>query len=196
MREWIHRGLPVEGARDGADDGDPTAATARTGFAAWTHGWLIMQGYGGLSAEQRRAISLGLRLTTGACLAGVVAGLITRSPAIFLILAAVAAVAGLTPRHPFDAIWQYGVRHLVRGPALPPNPPQRRRPFLLAAPWLLGLGILYAAGADTWGVVLGLPFVASCTLVTATHYCLPSRLLAMFSRSRQEPVPRAHDART
>ena len=55
-------------------------------------------------------------------------------------------VAGFTPRHPFDLLWNYGVRHVVGGPALPPNPTRRRHAFKIGTVWLLAVGGLLSPG--------------------------------------------------
>ena len=93
-------------------------------------------------------------------------------------------------RHPFDHLWNYGARHLVGGPALPPNPIRRRHSFKVATVWLLVVGTLHAAGATTVGLLLGSLLVAACTTLTAMNLCLPSEALAWWERrtTQTEPV--------
>lgn len=69
-------------------------------------------------------------------------------------------------RHPSDHLWNHGVRPLLGGPALPPNPQRRRDAFKIATVWLLIVGALLAAGAATAALVLGGMLVAACALVT------------------------------
>lgn len=148
---------------------------------AWMRGNLTTQGYC-LSDDERRALAVGLRFSTGLCLGLVVAALALQSPAFVFALAAIGAVAGFTTRHPFDHIWNHAVRHVVGGPALPPNPARRRHAFKLATACLLVVGALLAAGATAVALVLGGLLVAVCAAVTATNLCLPSETLAWWQR--------------
>lgn len=149
----------------------------------WMRGNLTTQGYR-LSDAERRDLWLGVRFSTGLCLALVVAGLVLESAAVVLALVPIGALAGFTARHPFDHVWNQGVRHVVGAPALPPNPPRRRHAFKLATVWLAAVGVLMALGAMTAGLVLGGLLVAACATVTVTNLCLPSEALALWERAR------------
>src|SRR5256714_13505517 len=92
-------------------------------------------------------------------------------------------------RHPFDHLWNHGVRHLVGGAELPPNPTRRRHAFKLATLWLAAVAALFAAGASTAALALGGMLVAVCGLVTATNFCGPPTMLAWLDgRRRKEAV--------
>jgi hypothetical protein len=154
----------------------------------WTQSNLATQGYG-LSAAQAGALRFGLRFSTALCLALVVAGLALESALVISLLVPVGAVAGWTPRHPFDLIWNYGLRHVAGAPALPPNPTRRRHSFKLGTVWLAAVAGLFALGADTAALALGGVLVAVCGLVTVTNFCVPSTLLACLdARHREEAV--------
>ena len=101
------------------------------------------------------------------------------------LLVPIGAVAGWTPRHPFDLIWNHGLRHLARAPELPPNPVRRRHAFKLATIWLAVVAALFATDATTAALVLGGALVAVCSLVTATNFCIPSTLLAWVNGRRR-----------
>jgi hypothetical protein len=143
--------------------------------------YLSVQGYQ-LPAEQRRALRVGIRLPTALCLALVLTGLVVQSAVLILALVPIGAVAGWTPRHPFDAAWNHGLRHLHGAPPLPPNPRRRRDAFKLATVWLAGVGVLLARGQATAALGLGAVLVGSCALVTATNICVPSLLLSAWAR--------------
>src|SRR5690349_13319073 len=89
--------------------------------AEWMARNLVTQGYC-LEAEERRRLRPGLRFPTGLCLPLVALALALEAPVLFIALAGIGTVAGLTPRHPFDLLWNHGLRHLVGAPPLPPNP--------------------------------------------------------------------------
>jgi hypothetical protein len=149
----------------------------------WMHSNLGVQGYC-LSAEESRRLRWGLRFPTALCLAIVVTGLILQSAVLILAMVPIGAIAGWTSRHPFDLIWNHGLRHLADAPQLPPNPTPRRHAFKLATIWLLAVGLLFALGADTAGLVLGGILVGVCSLVTVTNFCIPSTLLGLWWRRR------------
>src|SRR5207248_5777967 len=108
----------------------------------------------------------------------VVTGLALESALMIALLVPIGAVAGWSSRHPFDHLWNHGLRHLVGGPELPPNPTRRRHSFKLATVWLAGVAALFATAASTAAVALGGVLVAVCSLVTATNFCVPSTMLA------------------
>lgn len=151
---------------------------------AWMRGNLTTQGYC-LSDHERRALAVGLRFSTGLCLALVVVALALESPVMVFALSGVGLVASFSARHPFDHLWNHAARRVVGGPPLPPNPAPRRRAFAVATVWLLVVGTLLAMGATTAGLILGGMLAAACTVVTATNLCLPSEAFAWWARHVQ-----------
>jgi uncharacterized protein DUF4395 len=149
----------------------------------WMEANLEVQGYC-LTREASRALRWGLRFPTALCLAIAITGLALQSAVLILALVPIGFVAGWTSRHPFDLIWNHGVRHLTGAPELPPNPKPRRHSFKLATVWLLAVGLLFATGQTTAGLVLGVVLVAVCGLVTTTNFCIPSTLLGVWWRRR------------
>jgi hypothetical protein len=154
-----------------------------SGAGAWMRANLTTQGYC-LTDDERRRLAVGLRFSTGTCLALVVVALALQSPAMVFGLSVVGLVAGFGPRHPFDYVWNHAVRHLAGGPALPPTPRRRGDAFKVAAAWLAVVGTLLAVGANTVALVLGGLLVAACGTVTATNLCLPSEVFAWLERRR------------
>jgi hypothetical protein len=153
----------------------------------WTDANLSVQGYC-LSAEESRALRWGLRFPTALCLALVITGLFMQSAALILALVPIGAVAGWTARHPFDLIWNHGLRHIGGAPELPRNPTPRRHAFKLATVWLLAVGLLFAFSETGTGLVLGGILVGVCGLVTVTNFCIPSTLLGVWWRRRGDSV--------
>jgi hypothetical protein len=159
------------------------------GTRPWMRSNLVTQGYC-LSDAERRELALGLRFSTALCLALVIPALVLESVAMVFALSGIGLIAGFSARHPFDHVWNYGVRHLVGRPELPPNPIRRRHAFKVATVWLLAVGALLAAGATTIALVLGGLLVAGCTMVTTTNLCLPSEALAWWERRASATPPK------
>jgi hypothetical protein len=154
----------------------------------WTHENLGTQGFC-LSGAEARRLRVGLRFPTALCLGLVVPGLIVQSELLIGLLVPLGAVAGWTARHPFDHLWNHGVRHLTGAPPLPPNPPRRRHAFKLATVWLGAVALLFATGQPTWALVLGGVLVSVCSLVTITNLCIPSTILTWLEgRRRREAI--------
>ena len=157
--------------------------------AVWMRANLTTQGYC-LSDSERRELWLGVRFSTGLCLTLVVVALVLESPVMVFALAGIGVIAGFSAHHPFDHLWNHGVRHLVGGPPLPPNPTRRRRAFKIATAWLVIVAGLLAAGATIVALALGGLLVAACATVTATNLCLPSLVLTWWERhsTRKEVI--------
>jgi Domain of unknown function (DUF4395) len=171
------------------DSGKAPSLGYRT-LGNWMRANLTTQGYR-LDDDERRRLTVALRFSTGTCLLLVIAALALDSPAMVFALTAVGLIAGLTSRHPFDLVWNHGVRHLTGGPALPPNPTRRRHAFKIATVWLFVVGTLFAARANTVALILGGLLVAACATVTTTNFCVPSELLALWERRRAHTRVRA-----
>ena len=157
-------------------------------MAAWTHTNLTTQGYC-LSPAETGRLRVGLRFPTALCLALVGVGLALQSAVLLAVLVPIGAVAGWSSRHPFDHLWNHGLRHVTSAPPLPPNPTRRRHAFKLATAWLTAVAVLFATGATTAALVLGGVLVAVCSLVTVTNFCIPSTMLAWLeARRRKEAI--------
>jgi hypothetical protein len=158
--------------------------------AAWMRGNPASQGYC-LSDGQLRSLRFAVRFPTALCLPLVAVALVVESPVALLGLAAIAAVAGFTSRHPFDLLWNHGVRALARrAPELPPNPRRRRHSFKLGGVMLLVVAGLFAVGLPTAALVLGGLLLCACASATVLNFCVPSGILARLERrgSRQPMI--------
>ncbi|MGI8715923.1 MAG: DUF4395 family protein [Solirubrobacteraceae bacterium] len=142
-----------------------------------------------LSDAERSELWLALRFSTGRCLPLVAVALALESFVVVFALAGISVIASFSTRHPFDHLWNHGVRHLLGGPPLPPNPPRRRHAFQVATVWLVVVGALLAADAPLVALALDGLLVAACATATATNLCLPSEALAWWQRhSTREKV--------
>jgi hypothetical protein len=91
-------------------------------------------------------------------------------------LAGIALLGTLLPFHPFDLLYNFGVRYLTGTRPLPPHGPQRRFVCGLATVWLAATGWAFDVGSPTVGLALGIPLILVAALVSVTHFCIPSQI--------------------
>jgi len=126
-----------------------------------------------------REVEPWLRWSPALCAIVMGVGTILASEWILWGLMPVAALGALSSRHPFDHIYNYGVRRLTGTPPLPPHGAPRRFACGIATVWLLVTGVAFAAGAETLGYALGGVLTAVAALVGTTHFCIPSLTYAL-----------------
>jgi hypothetical protein len=144
-------------------------------LAVWSRSCLTMQGYGALSDEDRKGLWLGLRFAPMLCLAGIALGVVLASPVLLIAMTATAFVGGfLTPKHPFDYLYDVALRPLLGGLSVPPSPAPRRFACQLATPWIAAIAIAFLAGLTAVAWALAVPLLVVATVVATTNWCLPS----------------------
>jgi hypothetical protein len=77
------------------------------------------QGFCGLDDKTYAQINYPLRLSPAICMLWTAVGTALASPMILWALAPFAALGAILPGHPFDVLYNYGLRHLTGTPALP-----------------------------------------------------------------------------
>ena len=151
---------------------------------------LHIQGFNTVDEAWLAEIAPWLRWSPALCATFAAIGTALASPWILLALAGTAFLGALLPFHPFDLIYNYGIRFLVRKRPLPPNGAPRRFACGIATVWLIATAILFSAGETTAGYVLGVLFVAVAGLVSTTDICIPSIIFNFFARLvRPQGVP-------
>jgi len=135
---------------------------------------LDIQGIDTSNVQQLARLAPWLRLAFGLCalLGGL--GTVLASPAILLSLAPVAALAAASPVHPFDLIYNTGIRHLTGTGPLPRRGAPSRFACGVGAVFLLVTAWLFSAGQMVLGYVLGGMLTVVALLVSTTDVCLPS----------------------
>jgi len=98
------------------------------------------------------------------------------SPAILLGLAPIAALGAIFPVHPFDLIYNLGIRRFTGTHPLPRRGAPSRFACGLGAVWLIGTAALFLEGISLAGYILGGSLVAVGTLVATNHICIPSMI--------------------
>ena len=146
-----------------------------------TYRLLDIQGFDTVDAQELAPVAPWLRLAFGLCalLGGL--GTVLASPTILLALTLIAALAAASPMHPFDLIYNYGIRHLTGTGPLPRRGAPSRFGCGMGAVFLLVTAWAFSAGHVVAGYALGgmLTFVA--LLVSTTDICIPSMIYRSIS---------------
>ncbi len=143
---------------------------------------LEAQGFLGLDDPTLKELAPWLRWSPALCTTVMIIGVLFRSPTVLWTLAGIAFLGALLPFHPFDLIYNYGVRHLTGTRKFPHHGPQRRFACGIAAAWLIPTGWAFYQGADTLGYLLSATLIAVAALVSLTHFCIPSFIFNKFFR--------------
>jgi hypothetical protein len=133
------------------------------------------QGFLALDDRTLVQINYWLRLSPAICMAWAAVGTALGSATILWSLAPFAALGAiLLPGHPFDVLYNYGFRHLVHGPRLPPYPLPRRFACLMATVMVAGAAWAFQAGHPLVGQILGWSLVAAAFMNVSIGFCIPS----------------------
>lgn len=141
---------------------------------------LELQGFTGLSEPRQREIDRWLRLAPAICLGWAAAGFYLASPEIIGALIPFAALGALMRTHPFDVIYNYGIRFLTGGERLPPYSAPRRFACALATVWLSVSTLLFYVKATQMGYAMGVLFVTLPLINITLGFCIPSYLYRLF----------------
>jgi hypothetical protein len=137
---------------------------------------LEIQGFCGVEERTLAQTAPWLRLALALCTALAAAGTVLASPIVLWSLVAIAALAAALPVHPFDLLYDFGVRHWTGTAPLPRRGAPSRFACGLGAAWLMATGWAFHAGATTTGYVLGALLTLVGLLVSTTDICIPSLL--------------------
>lgn len=149
-----------------------------------------MQGFAGLTDEEVCRLDPWLRLAPGVCLVWTLVGTALGSPLVLWLLVPFALLGVVLPVHPFDAVYDLGIRRLTGGPAIPRYRAPRRFACSVAALWVVATATAFTVGATTLGSVLGYLLVAVAAVPVTTGFCFASavwnRLFARHGGGRSE----------
>ena len=96
----------------------------------------------------------------------------------------IAAAGAIFTVHPFDLIYNYGLRHLTGTRPLPPNGAAVRFSCGVAALWIVGIAVSFQLGAPPLGYVVGGLLISISALVSITHFCIASFVFQFFFGDR------------
>lgn len=146
---------------------------------------LDAQGYVNVDRPTLRELEPWLRWSPALCATVMIIGTVLASPWVLWGLVPFAALGALTSRHPFDYVYNLGVRRLTGTQPLPPHGAPRRFACGIASVWLVATGAAFAADLTLLGYALGGMLSAVAALVGTTHFCIPSLIYSLlFGRPR------------
>lgn len=134
------------------------------------------QGFCGLDDDTYRQMNLPLRLAPTVCLVWTAIGTARESSVTLWALVPFAMMGAISRGHPFDVIWNHGLRHVVGAPALPPYGTRRRFACALATLILIVAASSFATGLRVAGHVAGWSVVAAAFVNASAGFCIPSFL--------------------
>jgi hypothetical protein len=140
---------------------------------------LDAQGYVNVDRATMREVEPWLRWSPAICAAVMAIGTLLASPWVLWGLVPFAVIGAVSSRHPFDYIYNYGLRHFTKTPPLPPHGAPRRFACAIASVWLVATGAAFAADLDLLGYVLGGMLTVVAATVATTHFCIPSLIYAL-----------------
>lgn len=135
---------------------------------------LDIQGFDRCDDEVLAPVAPWLRLAFGLCVALAAAGLLLGSPRLLWALVVVASLAALQPVHPFDLVYNLGIRRITGTGPLPGRGAPSRFACGLGAVWMTTTIVLLRTGHPFIGRTLGWMLVGVGTLVATTDICIPS----------------------
>lgn len=141
---------------------------------------LTLQGWTGADLDQATETGIWQRMSPALCLTFTIVGTALASPLVLVALAVTAIIGALAPGHPFDALYNHGIRHLLQQPRLPPSRAARRSACAIASFWLVATAITFWSGATLAGYVLGGLLAGAGAVFTFAGFCIPSFLFNTF----------------
>jgi hypothetical protein len=118
-----------------------------------------------------------LRLAPAICMTWAAVGTALASPTILWVLTPFAVLGAILPGHPFDVLYNYGLRYLVGKPALPRYGLRRRMACVFAAITVGAAAWAFQTGTPRLGYLLGALLVSLAFVQVSTGFCAPSFLI-------------------
>ncbi len=137
---------------------------------------LDIQGFDTVDVQELARVAPWLRLAFGLCTLLGALGTVLASPTILLALTPLAALAAVSPVHPFDLIYNCGIRPLTGTGPLPKRGAPSRFGCGMGAVILLVTAWAFSAGHVAVGYVLGGMLTLVALLVSTTDICIPSMI--------------------
>lgn len=135
---------------------------------------LELQGFYNLADEHLTPVDIGLRTSPLICALVAATATILASAELLWAMLPFALWGGFTKGHPFDVIYNHGLRHIVNGPKLPAYGAPRRFACRFASVFIVATALSFQYGAQLAGYILGGSLVVAALVPVFTGFCIPS----------------------
>lgn len=152
---------------------------------------LDIQGFDAVAEDRLAEVAPWLRLAFALCAALAVIGVALASVPMLLVLAVIAGLGAASPVHPFDPIYNHGIRRFTGTGPLPRRGAPSRFACGLGAVWLLATAWAFSASIPVLGYVLGVALCGVAALVATVDVCIPSMTYRLIfgPPAPREPAP-------
>jgi len=141
---------------------------------------LHIQGYHLYSDKELNGYKYGIRFAYALCTTMVAVGLVLNNLPLLIIAAVVAFGGTVLPYHPFDYLYNYGVRHLFKKSRIPRRTSQAKFACAIAFVWLTFIISFLYFGNFMMAYTLGGILLFLATLASAMDICVPSMIYNFF----------------
>jgi hypothetical protein len=138
-----------------------------------------MQGFVGFDDAIVRHLDYALRVSPVICLTLTAVATVMESVTLLWVLLPFAVGGAILRNHPFDVLYNYGLRNLTGGPAMPRYPMPRRFACMLASVWITAEALSFTYGMPLVGNILGWSLVATAAVPVTTGFCVPSYIYGL-----------------
>lgn len=150
--------------------------------------FLRTQGYVKQSDRELADLAYGNRFAFRLCAVLLILGVTTASIPLLTVMMFIAFGGVILPYHPFDYIYNHGLRRRLNKPKLPPRSHQLKFACGMATLSIAGTIFLFWVGYILGAYIVGASLIGSATLVSTTDYCIPSQIYAyLFLRKSAQP---------
>ena len=143
------------------------------------------QGYFNQSDQEVSDLSIGNRFAYQLCTVILILGVATVSIPLLSVMTAIAFFGVILPNHPFDYIYNFGLRQVLKKPKLPKRSKQLKFACGIATIWLLATIYFFHSGQIMAGYILGGMLAAVASTVAATDFCIPSTIYNLIFRTNR-----------
>ena len=147
------------------------------------------QGYVGLSDSDLAEVGPWLRLAPAICMVWAAIATFYQSEVALMILVPFAALGAILRGHPFETIYNHGIRHIIGTQRLPPAQAPRRFACAVATIYLIVTIIAFHNGFPFVGYFFGFSLVAAAAFPTFTDFCIPSFIYGRIFGKRRSRDP-------
>ena len=133
-----------------------------------------MQGFVGFDNNTVHHLGYALRVSPVICLTLTAVATAMESVTLLWILLPFAVGGAVLRNHPFDVLYNFGLRYLTGGPTIPRYPMPRRFACMLASVWIAAEALCFTYGMPMAGHLLGWSLVATAAIPVTTGFCVPS----------------------